>query len=346
MDNMLYNKYLLNLLSNMEDNNDFHNELKVNIYLTLLSLNNHNYKEEYYQNEINTIEDYLRRTNNLKVKIQLKRKDDEIDNLIKNLEKIYDNNKRIIDKYNKDNLNIDDIIKSKDPIKLTNLIDKLTKEKLSYTRNKDKYDNIRNLINNLDCINNYYIKDNKIYITINPVEHLDISISDFYAIFDYLLNIDNYNQVYINSDNNLNHKKIISELINIVTNNDKLNNKLLIPVILSRIINNNIPNYENIDTSSFKIDNIKITDLYSFANSKINNTNTAKWEKILIPNKYLYSKIKDIINRGMYYYNDNYFILENIGNNLSDFKLSIDINSMQTFLKDNLLNIINEGTIM
>lgn len=336
MDNILYYKYLLNLLSNMEDNNEFHNELKVDIYLTLLSLNNHKYYEKYYQDEMNKIDNYLRKINNLKVKIQLKRKDNEIDSLISDIEELYNNNNRLINRFNKDNLNILDIIKSKDSKEITNLIDKLTKEKLLYIRNKTNYDNIRNSVNKIDYIN--YEINNNIMIIKNNNEDINILLSDFYMALDYLLNINNYH--------NTKNKEIVIELIDIIDKDSIPKSKLLVPIILNSIINKNINNYELINTSNFKIDNIKITDLYSLAGNKVDNINTAKWKKIFIPNNYLYDKIRKIINNGTYYYDNDIFILENIENNISDFKLSIDINNMELFIRDNLLNIINETTIV
>lgn len=334
MENIKYYQYLLNLLSNMEDNDNFHNELKVSIYLTLMALNNHNYQDKFYQDELNIINNYLRKMNNLKVKIQLKRKDDEIDKIILDLEKIYDNNKYIIDKYNKDNLNIDEIIKSKDSVNITNLIDKLTKEKMLYTRNKDNFDNIRNIINTLEYIEDYKIDNNNIDIKVNDNSgDINITLDDFYLIFDYLLNINYYKNI------NINQKELIKELIDNLRNNEKLNERLLIPIVFNTIINKSIPNYESISTNKFKIDNIKITDLYTFGNNNTSEFNV-KCNKIGIPNSYLYDKIKYIVNRGIYYYNEDTFVLENT----SDFKISVNKSDVLEFLKDNLLNMINETT--
>ena len=344
MEDILYYKYLLDLLSNMEDNNNFHNELKINIYLTLLALNNHNYHEDFYQNELDIINNYLRKMNNLKVKIQLKRKDDEVNKLIKELENIYINNKLIINKYNKDSLDIYEIINSNNSKLITELIDKLTKEKIIYIRNKEKYDDIRKKITNLSFVDKYVIDGNRINIYINDSESINILLSDFYSIFDYLLNINNYKEIFLNNNKN-NHSEIISKLIDTINDDLKIDNKLLIPIILYKIFNININNIENINTSNFKIDNIKITDLYSFANNNLYNMNTAKWKKVAIPNNYLYKKIKEIVSKGMYYFNNDLFILENIENNISDFKISISVNDMQMFLKDNLLHIINRDSV-
>ena len=94
--------------------------------------------------------------------------------------------------------------------------------------------------------------------------------------------------------------------------------------------------------TAIKIDNIKITDLYSFAstNKELENNKLARWNKVIIPNEYLYSKIKDLIQKGMYYYNENNFTLENIDNRTSDFKISINIDKIPTFLNDLITNSI------
>ena len=61
-----YNEILLKLLNNDKDNQLFTDKLLVNVYLTLLSLNNNNYNEKIYNQEIDIIEDFLRKINNLK----------------------------------------------------------------------------------------------------------------------------------------------------------------------------------------------------------------------------------------------------------------------------------------
>ena len=72
--NLSYNDYLLNLTNNTNID-ELSNELKLNIYLTLIALSNYYYSEEKYQKNMDILEDFLRKTNNLKVKIQLKRKE-------------------------------------------------------------------------------------------------------------------------------------------------------------------------------------------------------------------------------------------------------------------------------
>ena len=333
-----YNKYLIELMTNNELKREYQNNFNINLYMTLLALNNANYKESMYQEELNIIEDFLRKINNLKVKIQLKRKESEIDELLDIIKKIYQNNNKIIDRYNKEHINIIDVLNIKNTKQLTNLLDKLTKVKMNLISNKPKYDNIRNeLINNISKYN-YYIKDNN--ITIN---NITISLTDFYEIFSYLLNIKNYKDTYPSQENNELHKQLIEKIINLINSKSNLNSEI-IPIVLTNLLPKKIPNYETISTSNFSIDNIKITDLYSLANTNnnITNMNTAKWQKILIPNEYLYNKIKEIVSKGMYYFKEDNFIIENIENTTSDFKVSISINNIKSFLKDNLERLETE----
>ena len=320
-----YNEYLIKLIDNNESTNSFNINIKIDLYLTLLSLNNNNYNHTMFQNEINILEDFLRKINNLKVKIQLKRKEEEINNLIHDIKEIYINNSNIINLYNKDNANITAILDSKEPIELTNILDKLTKEKIKKVSNKDYYTEIKNEIKN----NNYTINNDGIIIN-NKI----INIDEFYDIFSYLLDIANYKKTYPNEEKNELHNNLIQNIIN-VTKGIKEIDKEKIPMILNYIFTKDINNYETINTEHFIIENIKITDLYSFAgNNQMNNT--AKWQKINIPNEFLYKKLKEAILTGMYYFKDNNFIIESIENNISSFKTCIEIKEIINFIKDNL----------
>lgn len=330
--NSSYNKYLIELMSNSIQKKEFQKKFKVNLYVTLLSLNNSNYKESIYIDEINIIEDFLRKVNNLKVKIQLKRKDTEIDELLEIIKTIYQNNAKKISKYNKENIEIINVLESKNPKNITSILDNLTKEKMKKISNKEYYDKLRKEINE-NILKKEYIIDNDNLIINNTV----ISINEFYEIFSYLLDINNYKDIYPNNEENVLHKQLITKIIDIIESNSSLDNEI-IPIILTNLLSKSIPNYEYINTTNFNIDNIKITDLYSFANNtnQVINNNTAKWQKILIPNEYLYNKIKEIVSKGMYYFKEDNFIIENIENTTSDFKISISINNIKLFLKDNL----------
>ena len=65
-----YIQFLLQLLNSDENINleQCQEELKVNLYLTLLSLSNLEYSEKLDQVEKETIRDFLTRLNNLKLK--------------------------------------------------------------------------------------------------------------------------------------------------------------------------------------------------------------------------------------------------------------------------------------
>ena len=143
-----YNEYLKELISNNELDKEYQTNIKIDLYMLLLSLNNSNYNESIYLDELNIIEDFLRKLNNLKVKIQLKRKDNEITELINIIKEIYNNNTKIISKYNKENINIISITETKDSKEITNILDKLTKQKIKVVSNKEYYDNIRKDISN------------------------------------------------------------------------------------------------------------------------------------------------------------------------------------------------------
>ena len=69
-------------------------------------------------------------------------------------------------------------------------------------------------------------------------------------------------------------------------------------------------------------------------NKENENNRFAKWNKIIIPNDYLYPRIKELIQKGMYYYEENLLTLENVEHNSSDFKISITIDNIISFLND------------
>ena len=113
--------------------------------------------------------------------------------------------------------------------------------------------------------------------------------------------------------------------------------KISIPLVFTRILSLNIDDMKEIDNSDYNIENIKISELYSLASTNSEENNTVKWRNISIPNEYLIEKIKEIINKGMYYYKDNNFILDNPG----EFKLSIEIDKIKFILKTILENNLN-----
>ena len=340
----------LEYLSNVLDGSySFDNALlDVSIYQTLLNLNNHNYRETYYEEELETIENYLRKLNNMKVKIQLKRKMPEIDSLHDEILNLHDKYKTIINKYNINNLDDISIINSKDSKELTKLIDSQTKEKIRRTNNKNHYDELRNKLIKLLPVSNYQVTDDVLTLT-NNEENMELSLKEFYEVFEYLLNIDTYPQSLVNNKANRNHTIMAANIIKFLLSKEKTDepDKIFIPIVLTNLITLDISNNEDIDTSKFKIDNIKISDLYSLADQSktLNPERTAKWRKINIPNDYLYKRIKEIVLKGTYYFDNDIFVLENNDNNISDFKISIPINDMKLFLQENITNLENKVTI-
>ena len=344
MNDSTYTEYLLSLMNNVTIDELSHS-LKLNIYLTLLALSNSYYSEEKYQEALSKVEDFLRKTNNLKVKIQLKRRDSEIEELIGSLKEMYNNNAELINKYNYDKLDIMDIIGRKDAAEITGLIDKLTREKNNSYDNKDMFDNLRMKIIGRIFNSKYYIMDNTT-LCIKGEEEVVVSLDMFYRIFDYLLNIDNYPQPLLNTAANRMHTVMIADVIKVLNERRIEDIKVLIPIVLTNIMNQDIANIDEMDFSHFNIDNIKITDLYALAenNQNINGDKSAKWRKIIIPNRYLYERIKEISSEGTYYFKDDILYLEKVNKSISDFKISISNDNMITFLKTYLQFLKAETT--
>ncbi len=320
-----YHNYLNALLLNEPIDSKYQNLLTFDMYLTLISLNNKQYKASYYQNEINILEDFLRKVNNLKVKIQLKRKENEIDELLANIKAIYKDNSFLIEKYNEEKIPLVSTIETKNPTDITTIIDKLTKTKMTSLAKKLDNDKIRDEIINNIYTTDFYLNDD----TFNMAD-ISLSLSEFYHIFDYLLDINNYQN--ITNPWKLNY---INSVIESINNGTKLTDYLII-ILTVLFVNNNL-NGEGINTNKFNIENIKISELYQFANNETSNPETnAKWKKIVIPNDYLYQKIKLIVSTGSYYYQNNIFVMELI----NDFKISILTEDLSNFLKENISKII------
>lgn len=331
-----YIKFLLQLLNSEENINieNYQEELMVNLYLTLLSLSNLKYSKDIDKIEKDVISDFLRKLNNLKVKIQLKRKQTEITKLSEELITEYYENINILSIYIKDGKELENIITSMDTTKITKIIDKVTKEKMNKEDNKEEIDKFRLELLEILPDSNYYIKENKLFIE-NEKKKKEMTIKEFIDTFSYLLIPDNYNKLYTNKNNQKSHDLIISNIIKFLVVKDKKDlEKVLIPAIITYILSLNIDNQYELDTSSFNIENIKITELYSLAQQEPtdNNVKSPKWRNISIPNEYLINKLKDLIKRGMYYYKEDTFILENIENKVSDFKVSIAEDKIKLFL--------------
>lgn len=342
---LTYNDYLLNILDNYTNIDDINNQLKINIYITLISLSNGFYNEENEQKKIDLIEDFSRKVNNLKVKIQLKRKEEEIDKLLDDIKVIYEENKELIEKYNTIKLDIINIISSKQPKEITKIIDVLTKEKIKRIDNKVMYDNLRNSVINNIFNNNYHIMDNTLYINTENTDDIVISLDIFYEVFDYLLDVYNYPQLFNNVTINRNHTILVGDIIKFLSNGYIDNINTLIPIALTHTFMKNDINSE-LDMSKFKIDNIKITDLYKLAeeNKELDPLKCAMWRKIVIPNSYLLNRVNEIIKKGTYYFQDDTFIMEDIVNKVSDFKISINKNDILTLIKTELSKMNKKTT--
>ena len=408
--NKLYIEFLLKLLNNEENLNidEYQEELIVNLYLTLLSLSNLEYSEDIDQKEKEIISDFLRKLNNLKVKIQLKRKAAETNKLAEELITQYYENINILSIYIKDGIGLENTISTMDAKSLTKLIDSVTKDKMNKEYNKTERNERRKELVKLLPTSEYYIDNETIFIKnnniveennkefetvnmdtleqqeINKLEkqnseetinledtitinnliqntlelekneinniktkdnelnnnsdtYEEIKVNDFIEMFSYLLNQDNYKKTYKNKSNQKTHELIISNIIKILLDNkitkEELN-KILVPILLTYILSLNSKKYNNIDTSEFNIENIKINELYSLASNQNEiNDKTTKWRNISIPNEYLLSKLREMVRMGMYYHKDDTFFLEHVENNTSDFKISIKTEGIKQFLK-------------
>lgn len=337
MSNKLYIESLLNLLEK-DDYVIEHNDLfLVNLYTMLLSLNNNNYSLLNILEEEKLIKILLIKLNNLKVKIQLKRKEKEINSFSDEIKDLFIKNEKIFSRYISDKDEFFSIIDSKDPFVITSFIDRITKEEMKKEDMIEERNTIREDIISIILNNKYNVIDDKIFISQDNMNDYVISIKDFLDIFSYLLNDNNYVDIYKRENSNNSHKELINNIIKLTNekNYSKDNcDRVFIPLILTYILPS--INYNNIRTNDFIIENIKISDLYSIANKNINDEMTAKWNNVSIPNEYLFKKICEMVNRGMYYFNDDKFILEYVDNKISDFKLSIDIDKMKLFLIENL----------
>lgn len=335
-----YVEFLLKLLNSDEDVSleSNYNELIVNLYLTLLSFSNKEYLESMEQVEHDTISDFLRKLNNLKVKIQLKRKQEEVSKLAEELIIQYYENINILSIYISDGMELENVINTKDAKSITKLIDSVTKDKMNKEYSKDERNKRRLRLLQILPLTKCYVRGDYVVIKKDDVDE-EILVSEFIEMFSYLLNPDNYYNMYQDKKVQISHKLIINDIIKILLVNDKKNKeliKIIIPLVLTYLLQYDLLNYIHIDTSEFKIDNILISDLYSLASKrddKIVYECTPRWRNISIPNEYLFMKLQDMVKNGMYYFNDNIFVLEHIEKNVSDFKVSIEVNKLKSVLK-------------
>lgn len=353
-----YIKFLLKLL-NYEENIDIEDnqeELLVNLYITLLSLSNLNYTDDIDEYEMNEIRDFLTKLNNLKVKIQLKRKPEELNKFANQLINQYYENINILSTYIKDGIELENVINTMDAKSLTKLIDSVTLYKNNKEYTKEDRNQKRNRLLNLLPLANYYIDNEMIYIK-NDNTYEILSITEFLDMFSYLLNPDNYLPIYQNKTNHKSHELLIANIIKLLLVNEKKReelNKVILPLTLTYILQTNITEQLELDTSKFNIDNFLFSELYSLAakdtktkenltqttelNNKISNENTPRWNNIKIPNEYLLDKLQIMIKNGMYYIQDGRIIFEHVKKNINDFKVSITLEDMSDILKIILTN--------
>lgn len=321
-----YEKSLLDLIKNLSNEN-IDNYLLINLYITLISLNSNIYNKKTEEEAINKVKLFLTKINNLKVKIQLNRKPKEIDELSKSIEKDYIINEESFNYYINSKEEFLNSISSNDAKKLTYYIDDITKKEIYIKDNIDSLFTFRNSFIK-DVFNyNYDLKENIIYLN-----NKEYSLNEFKDNFNYLLNIENYSNLYKKVFNNTERQNLIKSTISfikkeIIPKEDI--ERVLIPTILIYLLNK--PNL-NIISDDFIIENIKISELYALKESNINPKN------IKVPDDYLINKIKEIMSKGMYYFDKDKFILELVNNKVSDFKVSITTENIKKIIINNLSN--------
>lgn len=330
----MYTDILRQLLNNKKFNK-IDNQILVNLYVTLLSLNDNKYTLLNIMEESKEIKLLLTRLNNLKVKIQLKRKQNEIDDLSVDIKKNYEEKEKLLLNYIDSKEELYRVIDSRDAKIITGYIDKVTKMEIKNTMMMDERNELRERVLEL-IIKNVYQVDEQMICIKGIDNEVKITIDDFLDIFNYLLNINNYDNIYKLNSSNDSHREIIKEIIKVIRkeNSEEDRQKVVIPMALTYML----PKLDKkIKTSDFTIENIKISDLYSMAkNNNEEDEDSPRWKNVKISNDYLFKKLGEMINRGMYYYQDDKFILELVDNKISDFKVSIEIDKMINFLNDNL----------
>ena len=249
---------LLNGNFNLVNNDNFLG----NMYITLLFLNNDYYSLENMKKEIDTTKIVLIKINNLKVKIQLKRKEKEINSLIQEIKNSVNESYNLISKYMKDKDELFTVIDSLDPVKITSYIDSVTKKEMNVLDDIDEVNLKRCELIKLIKNNSYLINDNK-FIICNE----EIDLKTFYETFNYLLDINNYGVIYKSDDSNNARKEIIEKIIEFINKKENVDDKVIIPIGLTYLLSSLGKN--EINTSDFEIENIKISDLYSLANNNL-----------------------------------------------------------------------------
>ena len=284
--NKSYIEFLLQLL-NKEENIDidkYQEELIVNLYLTLLSLSNLEYSEDIDQKEKEQISDFLRKLNNLKVKIQLKRKPEETNKLANELINQYYENINILSIYVKDAVELENVINTMDAKSLTKLIDKMTKDKMNKEDTKTERNQKRSELVKLLPSCEYHIDNSIIYIKHNSDNYNEDKIENtIETIKNDIENIKEHNSD-INKDININELEIEqTKNIELDENNNDNKQKNTNTIANIQIENQNIKETKNLNTTQNNhLDNYeKITieyfiDMFSYLLNPDNYKKTYK----------------------------------------------------------------------
>ncbi len=304
--------------------NELKNILDINLYTLLININKKEFKYEMDKEEEKELLEFIRLLNNFKVQIELNRRHDHLEESASKVLDSFYRNENILLNYLDDNVRVEDMLLVTDIKEIDNLIIDLSckkkdKDKVYESKNK-KIKEYTKLLNNKE----YNVILDKIIF--NDEE---VSIDEFKNLFNYLLNIDNYEFDYKSSkikNLQLNIVKDIIDNINTLELDINKISKVIIPLLLNT--SNNIN--ESVDSSGFKIDNISINDLLKNKNNELKE-NLAKvsfkGNNIALSNEYLFNKIIKIFNLGKYYFSEDKFILDD-----KDFKCSILISKMVDYL--------------
>ncbi len=329
-----YNKLLSNIVNNILNNKnedinltrELKNILNINLYTLLINLNKREFEYHMDKEEEKVILEFIRLLNNFKVQVELNRKRVHLEeSASKVLDSFYKNEDILLD-YLEDNVGIEDMLLSADIQKIDNLIINLSnKKKEKENINEEKNRKIIEYTKILNDNNYNVIEDKIIY------NKKEIDIEEIKEIFNYLLNIDNYEFNYKNSKINNLQLNIVNDIINNLNSNE-LNLTSISKIIIPLLLNNIGYNYNNksIDGSAFKIDNISINDLLANKHNEIKDNMAKinfKGTDIALSNSYLFDKINHIFKIGKYYFSEDKFILDD-----KDFKSSIVISKMIDYL--------------
>lgn len=321
-------KVLNNDIENIDLPLKVKNMLDINLYILLLNINKKQFKYTMDFEEEKIILEFIKLLNNFKVQVELNRRPIHLEQSASKVLDFFYKNEDMLLIYLDDNVEIEDILLTADIKELDNLVIELSQKKAG----KDKLNNEKNqevMLYTKLLLNNDYKVDDDIIIFNNNNK---ISMTYFKELFNYLINLDNYEFSYKNNRiKNLQLNIVTNVISNINDNNINLNkiSTIIIPLLLLNVRNKKT-NLEDVDFSSFKIENISINDLLNNKKNKIMD-NMAKVHfgdsDIALSNVYLFNKIVNMSISGKYYFNDDLFVVDD-----REFKCSISINKMIDYL--------------